>query len=237
MTVWQKISEVATSVGSGGAALLSYLARSATTGSEDQTPDLGPDLGTSFTIAMIALAAKMAKADGIVLPSETDAFHRVMKTEPSEAASVARLFRLAQQDVTGFEVYADQIRVLLRADHRLLRDVLEALFHIASADRAIHPAESKFLETVAQRFGLTTSEYLYIRAHFVVDQTSPYDVLGLDPSVSDEEIKRRHRRLVRENHPDLAIARGVPKELIDTATRKLAAINAAYAIVAKERKL
>jgi DnaJ like chaperone protein len=233
MSVWQKISNSVSTIGTSGSALLEHLAR--LTGRVGRADE--PDLGAAFTIAMIALAAKMAKADGVVAAVEVDAFKRVIKTPPSEAAHVDRLFRLAQQDVAGFEAYADQIRALLRDDHRLLRDVLDSLFHIASADRAIHPDESIFLKTVARRFGLSDSEYQYVRAHFVHAADSPYDVLGLDPSVSNGELKIRHRRLIRENHPDLAIGRGVPPEMIEAATRKLASINDAYAVVAKERGL
>jgi DnaJ like chaperone protein len=233
MTVWQKIAEVATSINSRGTELYGYLA----SGMSKPASEQSRELGVAFTIAMIALAAKMAKADGVVSPIEVDTFYRVMKTPASQAAHVDRLFRLAQRDVAGFEAYADQIRTLLRDDHQLLRDVLEALFHIASADRALHPAESMFLEEVARRFKLTTSEYKHVRAFFVEDQSSPYDVLGIDPSASNEELKRRHRRLVQDNHPDAAIGRGVPEELVRAATRKLASINEAYSVVAKERGL
>ena len=233
MTVWQKISGTVATIGAGGSAVLQHLSGLGSSERDAATPDLG----TSFTIAMIALAAKMAKADGVVSTVEVEAFHRLIKTPPADAANVERLFRLAQQDVAGFEAYADQIRHLMRDDHRLLRDVLESLFHIASADRAIHPAEALFLKTVAHHFGLSDSEYRHVRAHFVEDQSSPYDLLGLDPATSNEDLKARHRRLVRENHPDLAIGRGVPREMIDAATRKLAAINSAYATICKERGL
>ena len=37
-----------------------------------------------------------------------------------------------------------------------------------------------------------------------------------------------------ENHPDKLIARGVPKEFVAIATKKLAAINEAYAQIASE---
>jgi DnaJ like chaperone protein len=233
MTVWQKISGVVTAVGTGGSAILQRLAGS----SPPADASASPERSVTFTIAMIALAAKMAKADGIVSPIEVEAFRRIIKTPVDQTGHVDRLFLQAQQDIAGYGVYADQIRAALKDDRRLLRDVLESLFHIASADRAIHPAESIFLETVARHFKLSDSEFRHVRALFVNDAGSPYDILGLDPSASDDALKKRHRRLVRENHPDLAIARGVPAEMIDAATRKLAAINAAYATVCAERGL
>ena len=61
--------------------------------------------------------------------------------------------------------------------------------------------------------------------------------MGLDPAASDDELKARYRKLVRENHPDLLSGRGLPMEAIAVANRKLAAINAAFATLEKERGL
>jgi DnaJ like chaperone protein len=230
MSMWRKLSDLAASVGAAGAALLGGVP-AVRAGAE------APETGVAFTAAVIALGAKMAKADGVVAAVEVEAFHRAFKVDGEAASSVQRLFDLAKQDIAGFEAYATRVRALLKEDPRLLRDVIESLFHIATADRALHPGEDAFLHTVGERFGFTDSEYRHIRAQFVVDESSPYDVLGLDPGVSDADLKTRHRQLVRETHPDLLIGRGVPQELIDVATRKLTAINDAYAAIARERGL
>jgi DnaJ like chaperone protein len=147
------------------------------------------------------------------------------------------VFELAQRDVAGFETYANQVHDLLAGDARQLREVLECLFHIASADRALHPGEDAFLKTVAERFGFSDSTYRHIRAQFVEDSGAPYDVLGLDPSVSDADLKARHRKLARENHPDLMAGRGMAAQAIEIASRKLASINVAFETIAKERGL
>jgi DnaJ like chaperone protein len=220
MTVWQRITSL---TNASGAAATPVAADGSST--------------VAFTMAVIALGAKMARADGVVSPVEVEAFHQVFKTPPDQAGHVAQVFDLAKRDVAGFESYANQVRDLLGGDQLKLRDVLECLFHIASADRALHPSEDAFLRTVAEQFGFSDSTYRHIRAQFVEDHSAPYDVLGLDPSVSDADLKVRHRKLVRENHPDLMTGRGMPVEIIDVANRKLAAINAAFATIAKERRL
>jgi DnaJ like chaperone protein len=226
MTIWQRITGLASTLSSGEPS--------------DQNGVIVADDGrgsVAFTMAVIALGAKMAKADGVVLPIEIDAFHQVFRTPPDQADRVRQVFELAQRDVAGFETYATQIHDQLGGDARKLRDVLECLFHIASADRALHPGEDAFLATVAQCFGFSESLYRHVRAQFVEDAGAPYDVLGLDPSATNEALKARHRKLVRENHPDLVAGRGLPAEAIEIATRKLAAINAAYETVSKERGL
>jgi len=62
-------------------------------------------------------------------------------------------------------------------------------------------------------------------------------VLGVAYDASDDEIKHTYRMLVRENHPDRMMGRGVPPEFVQLATDKLAAINAAYKKIVDERAL
>jgi DnaJ like chaperone protein len=196
----------------------------------------GDDPGVAFTIAIIALSAKMAKADGVVTDEEVDAFERVFRVPPGEQASVRRFFDLARQDTAGYEAYAGQIARLYKGKPAVLEDILDGLFQIAAADGVLHPGESAFLERVSEIFGFAPCEFRRIRAsHFGPDAADPYAILGVDCDAGDDEIKRTYRMLVRENHPDSLIARGVPAEFIGLATEKLAAINGAYKKIQKER--
>ena len=232
MSVWQSLSSLATAVSDGGSKLLAHITGATPTAAGERAQH-----SVAFTIAVIALSAKMAKADGVVAGVEVEAFYKAFQVDAAELAHVRQVFEQAQADTVGFEGYASQIARLLGDDRAVLADVLDTLFHIATADRALHPAEDAFLQTVALRFGLTETEFRQQRARYVFDPTSPYVVLGLHPAVGDLEVKARHRKLVREHHPDLAIGRGLPPDMIATATRKLAAINDAYAIIARERHL
>jgi DnaJ like chaperone protein len=233
MTIWQRLSGFATSVGEAGGSLLGELAHAL--GLDGSSSE--PQKHVAFTIAVIALSAKMAKADGVVACSEVEAFRRVFRFSPEDANNVARVYNLAQQDTAGFETYADQIAGLLKDDRKLLQHVLEGLLHVAAADGILHPKEDEVLYAIALRLGFSDSEYRFYRARFVTDPQSPYDVLRLGPEASDEEIKTRYRKLVADNHPDKLMGAGVPAEFLDIATRKLAAINAAYDLIARERGL
>ena len=198
--------------------------------------DRETDPGIAFTIAVIALAGKMARADGHVSDAELEAFGRVFRVPPQEEANVARIFNLARQDVAGYEAYAQQIARLFVGNHAILEDVLDGLFEIAKADGVLHPAEAAFLERVADIFGFAPNEFRRIRAsHFAPDLSDPYVILGVSYVADENEIKQTYRRLVRENHPDSLIARGVPAEFEKLANDKLAAINAAYEAIQKER--
>lgn len=191
----------------------------------------------AFTIALVSLSAKLAKSDGVALKIEAETFERLHDVAPSELINVRRIFALAAKDTAGFEAYAEKVAALMGHDRALLHDVLEGLFHIAAADGILHPEEEKCIKRAADHFGFSEAEFRSMRALFVHDPDDPYAVLGLTPDVDSATLKTRFRQLVREHHPDLLIARGVPKEFISVATAKLAMVNAAYAAIAKERRL
>ena len=191
-----------------------------------------------FTVALIALSAKMAKADGQVSDAEIRAFEEVMKVPDAEKANVDRVYRIAQQDVAGFQAYAEQVASIFRENPAMLEDVIDALFHIAKADKYVHPAELEYLRTVADIFGFSEVEFARIRAsHLGSDKADPYLILGITPDISSDDLRKAYHRLVRENHPDTLIARGVPKELVSIANEKLATINVAYEKIMTHRGL
>ena len=100
----------------------------------DEEQDGPAENQVAFTVGVIALGAKMAKADGVVTIDEVNAFKEVFKVPDGEMKNVARVFNLAKQDVAGYEAYAEQLAAMFKGNRKLLEDVLEGLFHIAKAD-------------------------------------------------------------------------------------------------------
>jgi DnaJ like chaperone protein len=231
MSVWGKVSGAAAGLMVGGpvGALVGAVAG-------HFILDREADPGVTFTIAVIALAGKMARADGVVTEEEFNIFRQVFLIPPDQEANVRRVYNMARQDIAGFEHYAGQIARLFVGNPAMLEDILDGLFEIAKADGVLHPGESAFLEKVAEIFGFAPNEFRRIRAsHFAPDLSDPYVILGVSYVADENEIKQTYRRLVRENHPDSLMARGVPAEFIKLATDKLAAINAAYEKIQQER--
>jgi DnaJ like chaperone protein len=184
---------------------------------------------TAFAIAMIALSAKMARADGVVSRSETDVFCRLFTVPPGEAAHVARFYNLAKRDIAGFETYARDIARIFDGDRPMLEDILDGLFDIARADGAVHEREIDFLARTAEIFGFDEAAFAQIRERHVIGEGGdPYLVLGADPSWPADRLRRRYLALVAENHPDRLTGRGVPVEFVRIANDRLAAINAAW---------
>jgi DnaJ like chaperone protein len=192
----------------------------------------------AFTIGVIALGAKMAKADGKVTPDEIRAFREVFKVPPEEMANVGRIFDQARRDSQGFEPYARQIAELLAGRRTVLEDLIDGLFHIAKADHFIHPDELAYLREVARIFGFSDNGFARIReAHLGPDEADPYRILGISREASDDQVKKSYRKLMRDHHPDTVIAQGMPREFVEVANHKVAAINDAYDRIARQRGL
>ena len=225
MSLWSRIADALSALtsGEGLGAVFDKL----------RTP---PERTVAFAIAVIALGAKMAKADGLVTRDEVTAFREVFTIPKGEEANAARGFNLARQDVAGFEDYAARIRSMFGDGQEALTDLLEGLFHIAMADGHYHPSEDDFLERVAVIFEVPEREFRSLRARFVPDAApDPYEVLGLAPTASFDEARAAWRQAVRDSHPDRMIARGVPEEAVKLAEKRMIAINRAWEEISEGR--
>jgi DnaJ like chaperone protein len=218
MSIWTRITEAlsALTAGEGLSAVFDRL----------RTP---PERSVGFAIAVIALSAKMAKADGRVTRSEVMAFREVFHIAPEDEAGAARVFNLARQDVAGFDVYARRIQSMFRDQPETLYDLMEGLFHIAMADGLYHEAEAAFLEQVSEIFELPPARFAALRARAVPNQKcDPYTVLGVECGADLATTRAAWRKLVRENHPDVLMSRGLPEEAIGMAQKRLIEINRAW---------
>lgn len=222
MSIWSRITDALSALtsGEGLSAVFDKL----------RSP---PERSVAFTIAVIALGAKMAKADGHVTRDEVTAFREVFQIADADTAGAAKVFNLARQDVTGFEDYAKRIAAMFHGQPDMLHDLIEGLFHIAMADGVYHPNENAFLEEVAQIFALPEPEFAALKVRFVPDATPlPHMVLGIAPDATKEQARAAWRKLVRANHPDALVARGLPQEAVKMAEKRMIDINQAWETLA-----
>lgn len=226
MSLWSRIANAISALGQGES-LSDVFAKL-------RTP---PERSVAFAIAVIALGAKMAKADGQVTRDEVTAFREVFSIAKRDEAKAARVFNLARQDIAGYETYARSIRSMFSGNSAVLEDLLEGLFHIAMADGEYHPAEDEFIYNVAAIFGLEDRRFRILRARFAPDAPlDAYAVLGLEPDAPIEEARKAWQQAVRDNHPDRMMSRGVPKEAIQIATKRLIAVNRAWEEISQGRE-
>jgi DnaJ like chaperone protein len=194
-----------------------------------------------FAVAVVVLAAKLAKVDGPVKREEIAAFRRQFRIPPESAHEVGRLFDQARDTPEGYEAYADQLGESFTDNRGVLEDVLNALFHIARVDGPVNRAEHEYLSRVHQGFRLDQVAWDRARGGMprqpLSDEPDAYAVLGVARGASDDEVRAIWKQLVRENHPDSLAARGVPPEFIARASEKVARINAAWDRIKRDRGL
>lgn len=187
-----------------------------------------PEKSVAFTMAVIALGAKMAKADGQVTRSEVAAFRRVFVIPPEEEHNAARVFDLARQDVAGFDIWAGRIARMFGPGDPVLADVLDGLFVVAGADGTLAEPEIDFLRETARIFAIPGPEFAAMLARHDPSGCEPCGILGVGLDTSLEVARDRWRALVREAHPDRAIARGLPPEAVQLAETRTRALNEAW---------
>lgn len=193
-----------------------------------------------FSVAVVSLAAKLAKCDGPVSRAEIDAFKRHFRIPAENLRQVGRVFDQARENADDFLPYAERLGEAFVDRPNLLEDVLVGLMAVARADGNINRKEMSFLIATARGMGL--ENVAFERAKGGVPragtaQADPYAVLGVARSATDTAVREAWRRLVRENHPDSLASRGVPPEFAERASETVARINAAWDQIKRERQL
>ncbi len=206
------------------------------------------DLQTAFTIALVSLAAKVAKADGRVCENEIRMFDDFLKTNmrlpKDERENAARVFNLARDNNVPATEYAKQLHQIFRGDRNRLLDVITILFMIALSDGKLHPQEESLINQIARVMGLNAHDVENCKATFNATRGNPqtsvadaHKVLGVSEASSNTEVKSAHRKLVREYHPDALASKGLPDDFLEYAQKKMVAINDAWDVVKDARNI
>lgn len=195
----------------------------------------------TFTFAVIALAAKLAKADGEATRNEFLAFREAFPMPANEHEKISRLFDMALRDEAAAIHHARRIATLFPVStyRRLLRDLLARLVRVAMADGRINKVEEELLSQIGEVFGLRRRECALIlrKPHAIESAASPYAILGVTPADSEADIRRSYLQLMRENHPDSIQAQGGSQEAVLLAGRQVAQLSAAYRAIRLERRV
>ena len=182
-----------------------------------------------FALSLIVLSAKLSKADGQVSKEELIAVRDKLKIPESEIEQVGKIFNKAKQESTGYVPYAQQITQIYKNNQNVLEEVINILFYIAEADGNVSKSELDMIQHIAQIFGLNQSQFNSIQeSRKSSDKLNPYVVLESNPEEDIQTIRKKYLQLSKENHPDMLISKGVPKEVIEESKKKMRAINSAW---------
>jgi len=194
-----------------------------------------------FYVSLASLAAKMAKADGVITNDEIRAFDHFLRIDLNlsveERRTIARIFNEAKDSPEDAAAIARQFKALIGYQREVLQMMLQLLFRIALADGRLQKNEEIFIQNIASAFEMSDMEYQQIKALYIKQNDQAYNILGVDRNASDDDVKKAYRKLVREYHPDRMQAKGVPEDFMKIANEKMTEINQAYEQICKERGL
>lgn len=188
-----------------------------------------------FSQVLLILTANIMKADGKLMKSELDYirdfFIRRMGPERTQELMV-RLRELLNEDFSIAEV-CRTIRMNMIYPMRL--ELLHFLFGIAAADGDVNPNELQELEKMSAYIGITVPDYESIKAmfHRRYEPSSAYKILEIDPSATDEEVKKAFRKMAVKFHPDKVSHLG--EEFQTAAKEKFQKVQQAYEDIKKRR--
>mgnify|MGYP001200506627 FL=1 len=180
-----------------------------------------------FTAGVIALSAKMAKADGKVTKEEILTFRKLVQIPKDDINQVSKLWELAKETTDGYELYAKQIFSLFSNQPEILERILDILFEIAKSDGNIDSTELNYLKNVSNIFNFDEIIFKKLLALHNPENNS-FEILGVKISDSLEDIQKKWKEMVKNNHPDKLVGQGMPIEFIESANQKLAIINSAF---------
>ena len=211
------------------------------TGYQQQT-DYGQR--NSFLFSLLVLASYVIKADGKVMHSEMETVRRMLQGNFGPAAQqegeqiLHRLFE--QQKVMGAREFQRTVaqccqQIAYHMDHAQRLQLLNFLVQIAQADGRVDASEVTAMKECAQWMQMAADEVDSLLGLGKDDLESAYQVLGVAPTASDDEVKRAYRRLALEHHPDKVAVLG--EDIRRAAEKKFQEINAAKDLIWKARGL
>ena len=188
-----------------------------------------------FVISVLVLLAKVMKADGKLLRSELDYVKNFLKQQfgIQQTRELMKVFKeILDQDYP----LRDVCRQIQRSmDHPSRLELIHILYGLSAADGDVHEKEIHVIQAIANYLNINKNDYESIKATFAKDNEAPYRILEIDPSASDQEVKKAYRKMATKYHPDKVSHLG--KEMQDLAEEKFKAVNDAYQKVKKTQHL
>ncbi len=195
----------------------------------------GPTTGADFRLSMLALLAAVMKADRKHLKIELDFIKNIFRNSFGDAYTrevMSVLKELLEKDIPVRDIC---LQIRSHMEHPARLELLNILFALAYADKELHPNEDYLLQQIASDLGISEKDFQSIRSVHVPDNGWAYKVLEIEPSASDDEIRKAYRRMAMKYHPDKVAHLG--EDVAKSANEKFQAVNRAWNQIKEERKI
>lgn len=188
-----------------------------------------------FGMSLLVLVAAMMKADNKVVKSELDYVKQFFVRQFGQSAASEALVMLKdilKQDIPVRDVC---MQISRNMDYSSRLQLLHLLFNISKADGTVNTLETEAIEKMSGYLGIASSDFVSIRNMFVPETDSSYKILEIEPSATDDEVRKAYRRMAMKYHPDKVSHLG--EEFRKTADEKFKNVNEAYRKIKKERNM
>jgi DnaJ like chaperone protein len=189
-----------------------------------------------FKASLLVMMACVMKADGKVQRSELNVVKRFLVTnfgENGALEALQMLKKILDQPINEMEV-AQQINRYM--NHSAKLQLVRFLFDVAYADGHVNEAELLVIRRISAIFNISNTEFESLKAPYMkhIDVNWAYKALEIEPSASNDEIKKAYRKMAMKFHPDKVANLG--EDIKKSATEKFRAVNEAYEHLKKIRK-
>ncbi len=199
----------------------------------------GEESQFAFFIGAFSMLAKLSQADGRVSQEEVTSIEKFMTHDLNlnrESQVVAmNIFQAAMASPGTFQDFATQFHERFRFQPQLLDVMLDILLRVSIADGKLSDVEERLILAAKSTFNISDSQYIAIKSKYIKDDGKYYAILGVNRDDTDELIRTRYRKLVKEYHPDMIASKGLPEEFTKLAEDKFREIQEAYDLIRKER--
>lgn len=199
----------------------------------------------------IALAAKVAKADGRVSELEAqlismmfDDISNIFIEKERTRAILKEIFNEEKEKMHDTKEVAASLNQLLGRSLLKRKQFIGFLIQLAFVDNGLSTEEDQVLREIVTALNLSINDYELILRNFEnvaqnkqegMGLKEACDLLGVKESDDMGHIKKTYRKLVHAYHPDIMISQNKDEAYIEEATAKMQKINQAYKII-KEAK-
>lgn len=187
----------------------------------------------SFLVSLLVLSSAIMKADGRIMKSELDYVKKFIADNfGADAVNQASLFlKDILQKPVDLKMVGEQIKLNMNVSARL--QLLHFLTGIAMADGHVSSQELKVLRDIAIDLGIPYNDSESIFAMFDKGIDAAYQVLEIQSTVTDEEVKKAYKRMAVKHHPDKVSSLGA--DIQKSAEEKFKKIQQAYHTIKKDR--
>ena len=202
---------------------------------------------------LVALMAKVAKADGKVCELEAELLKHTFTDisshfENSEEIKekLKALYAKEKQSFDNMIIICEKLYSLTKNDYNKRAKIMEYLLNLAFIDKEFSKTEKMIIEDISNALKIKKDDFEKLIATFeafyrqqatskAISLEKAYEILESNINDDNATLKKNYRTLVKKHHPDIMSGQGAAQNIIDEATKKLQEINEAYEMIKKDR--